>query len=82
MRAQTSDPYERLLAEWQARRELVDAYHRALRFLTLDIGAAPQRQRERRQQLHEKLLIALKALRQASDQLRRFEQGRAPASSR
>jgi hypothetical protein len=73
MRGQTSDPYTRLLTEWQARREVVNAYHRALRLLTPQSADAPQRLRE----LHAKLVIALLALRQASEQLRRYEQERA-----
>jgi hypothetical protein len=70
MRDQTTAAYTRLLTEWQARREVVNAYHRALRFLMSYRADAPQRQRE----LNEKLVIALLALRQASEQLRQYEQ--------
>jgi hypothetical protein len=85
MRGQTGDPYARLLGEWQDRREKVNAYHRALRFLMLASGEAPQWQqwqRERWRELNEQLVMALIALRQASKQLRRYEQGRAAASPR
>jgi hypothetical protein len=73
MQRQASDSYTRLLAQWQARREVVNAYHRALRFLIAHNGDTPTQQRE----LLEKLGVALIALRQASDQLRRYEQERA-----
>ncbi len=73
MREQTNGSYMRLLTEWQVRRELVNTYHRALGLLAQFRGVAPQRQQE----LQEKLVSALIALRQASEQLRRYEQGRA-----
>jgi DNA-dependent RNA polymerase auxiliary subunit epsilon len=73
MHGQTNDLYMELLAQWQARREVVNVYHRAIRFLAPLSGAAPQRRRE----LIEKLANALIALRQASDQLQRYEQERA-----
>ena len=70
MREQASDPCDRLLQEWRFRREVVDSYHRALRFLTLDSRKASQRQQDRLRELNEKLSTALGALRRASDQLR------------
>jgi hypothetical protein len=69
MREQASDPCEWLLQEWHFRRELVDSYHRALRFLTLDSREASQRQHDRVRELNEQLCRALVALRRASDQL-------------
>jgi hypothetical protein len=72
MPGESGDPYEQLLVEWQARRTLVDAYHRSLRFLTAHNGDAPREQQE----LIEKLGAALTALRQTNDHLRRYEQER------
>jgi hypothetical protein len=81
MRTHASQPsYDRLLQEWQFRRETVDSYHRALRFLALDSRDATQRQREMWRDLIEKLSIALIALGQASDQLHSYEQARELAS--
>jgi hypothetical protein len=73
MREQTRGPYLRLLTEWQARREVVNAYHRALRFLTPYKADAPERQRD----LNKKLVTALVALRQATGQMPRYKQGHA-----
>jgi hypothetical protein len=74
MPEQTSDSYPpQLLDEWQARREVVNAYHRALRFLVPQGGAASQQERERWRDLNDKLARALPALRQVNDQMRRFE---------
>jgi hypothetical protein len=78
MHEQTSDPYLLLLTEWQARREVVNVYHRALRFLTPFSANAPERQRD----LNGKLVIALIAFRQASEQLRRYEPGHAASDPR
>jgi hypothetical protein len=81
MRTHASQPsYDRLLQEWQFRRETVDAYYRALRLLALDSRDASQRQREARRDVIEKLSIALIALGQASDQLHSYEQARERAS--
>ena len=77
MDEQVSDPCDQLLLEWYFRRELVDSYHRALRFLTLDSREASQRQQERVRELNEKLTAALIALRRASDQLRMCEREQA-----
>ena len=77
MQRQASDSYTRLLAQWAARREVVNAYHRALRFLMAHNGDIPKQQQE----LLEKLGVALIALRQASDQLRRYEQERAASDT-
>jgi hypothetical protein len=81
IREQVSDPCEWLLQEWHFRREVVDSYHRALRFLTLDSREASQRQRERMRELNEKLSTALIALRRASDQLLICEREHALARS-
>jgi hypothetical protein len=82
MREQTSDSYpQQLLAEWQARREVVNAYHRALRFLVPESGTASQRQREQWRDLNEKLALALRALRLVNDQMRRYEREHAGAGS-
>jgi hypothetical protein len=78
MLGQTSDPYLRLLTEWHAKREVVNAYHRALRFLPGTSADTPQRRRE----LTEKLVAALLAVRQVSEQLRRYEDERTRAGSR
>jgi hypothetical protein len=74
MQEQTSDPYpQQLLAEWQARREVVNAYHRALRLLVPQSGAASPRQQERWRDLNNKLASALRALHQVNDQMRVYE---------
>jgi hypothetical protein len=70
MPEESSDSYERLLTEWYARRTLVDAYHRSLRFLVAHNGDAPKPQRD----LIEKLGDALTALGQINDQMRSYEQ--------
>src|SRR5579884_1085446 len=80
MRGEVGDPYARLLAQWQARREMVEAYHRALRFLPTPSGATPPPRDLARRELNEKLALALVAVRQASDQLRLAEQGRAASA--
>jgi hypothetical protein len=80
MGEQVSDPCDQLLLEWHFRRELVDSYHRALRFLTLDSRVASQRQQERVRELNEKLSAALIAHRRASDQLRICEREQAVVS--
>ena len=80
MREEASDQCEWLLQEWHFRREVVDSYHRALRFLTLDSRTASQQQRDRVRELHEKLSTALVALRRASDQLRICEREHAMVS--
>lgn len=72
MPEESSDLYEQLLTEWQARRTLVDVYHRSLRFLMAHNGDAPKQQQE----LIENLGVALTALRQASDQMRAYQQDR------
>jgi hypothetical protein len=81
MREQTSESYPRLLAEWQARREVVNAYHRALRFLAVESGAATQQQRERWRQLNDKLAASMRAFLQVSDQMRVYEREHAVAGS-
>jgi hypothetical protein len=81
MREQTSDSYARLLAEWQARRDIVNSYHRALRFLAPVSGDASQRQREQWRDLNEKLANALRALRWLNDQMRRYEREHASAGT-
>ena len=70
MPGESGDSYERLLTEWYARRTLVDAYHRSLRFLMAHNGDTPKEQHE----LVEKLGDALTALGQTNDQMRRYEQ--------
>ena len=70
MPGESGDPYERLLVEWQARRTLVDAYHRSLRFLMAHNGDAAKEQGE----LIEKLGLALVSLGQINDQIRSYEQ--------
>jgi hypothetical protein len=74
MPGQTGDPderlYERLLVEWYARRTVVDAYHRSLRFLVAHNGEAPTEHPE----LIEKLGVALAGLGQTNDQMRAYEQ--------
>ena len=82
MGGQTNDPYERLLREWQAKREVVNVYHSALRFLTPALNTAPERQRALQRELNNKLASALGALRQESDRLHRYEEQRTTASSR
>lgn len=79
MHEHAGDPCEGLLQEWHFRRELVDAYYRALRLLTPDSGAALLGQQEMRRDLNEKLAIALLALRHTSDQLRSCEREHAMA---
>lgn len=81
MHVHAGDPCERLLVEWQFRREVVNAYYRALRFLTPENGDAPSWQRERWREPSQKLAIALVALGQASDQLGRCEREHARAIS-
>jgi hypothetical protein len=81
MRGQTRDSYEQLLGEWQARRELVDAYHRALHFLTPDLGDSSERLLARRRDLNHKMAFSLAAARQTSDRLQRIEEARSEASS-
>ena len=76
MRQQPSDSCEWLLQEWHYRRDVVDSYHRALRFLTPDSREASQQQRERLRGLNEKLSTALIALRRTSDELRICERAR------
>lgn len=74
MHEQTSDPYpQQLLAEWQARREVVNAYHRAFRFLVPQSGAATHQQREQWRDLNDRLASALRALRQVNERMRRYE---------
>jgi hypothetical protein len=70
MPEEPGDPYERLLVEWQARRTVVDACHRSLRFLMAHNGEAPEEQPE----LIEKLGVALTALRATNDQMLAYEQ--------
>ena len=84
MGGQTSDPYERLLGNWQAKREVVNVYHRAVCFLfaTPALNTAPERQRARQRELNDKLASALGALRQESDRLHRYEEQRTTASFR
>jgi hypothetical protein len=73
MPGQTGDPdeqlYERLLVEWYARRTVVDAYHRSLRFLMAHNGEATREQPE----LIEKLGAALASLRATNDQMLAYE---------
>jgi hypothetical protein len=82
MRGQTSDSYEQLLVDWQAKRELVDAYHRALHFLISDLGDSPERLQARRRDLNHKMATTLVAIRQTTDRLQRFEHGHPTAGSR
>ncbi|HEX3271073.1 MAG TPA: hypothetical protein VHR15_10530 [Ktedonobacterales bacterium] len=77
MPEESIDPYEQLLVEWQARRTLVDAHHRSLRFLMAHNGDAPKPQQE----LIEKLGDALTALRATNDQMRAYEQEHAAPNS-
>jgi hypothetical protein len=70
MPEESGDSYERLLTEWYARRTLVDAYYRSLRFLMVHNGDAPKPPQE----LVEKLGDALTALRATNDQMRSYEQ--------
>jgi DnaJ-domain-containing protein 1 len=70
MPEESGDSYERLLTEWYARRTLVDAYHRSLRFLMAHNGDTSKPQQE----LVEKLGDALTALRATNDQMRSYEQ--------
>lgn len=76
MRGPTNDPYEQLLREWQAKREVVNVYYRALCLLVPALADAPQWEQARRRELNEKLEFALIALLQTSDQLRHYEQER------
>jgi hypothetical protein len=69
MSGESDAVYERLLVEWQARRTLVDAYHRSLRFLMAHNGDAHKQQQE----LIEKLGVALVALRATNDQMLSYE---------
>ena len=73
MHEQTSDPYAELLAEWQARRQAVEAFYRALRYLVPEHGPAARWQRENWRELNDKLAMALTALRQTNDQMREYE---------
>ncbi len=76
MREQASDPSERLVQEWQFRREMVNYYSRVLLRLTPNDNDASQRWRE----LNGRLSTALIEFRQASDLLRRYEQEHATVS--
>ena len=76
MSKSTSPTYERLLQEWAFRREMVNYYCRALRLLTPDDPDAPERWRA----LSGKLAAAERAHRQASVQLRSYEQEQAQGS--
>lgn len=82
MRGQTSDSYEQLLGEWQAKRELVNAYHRALHFLASDLGDSPERLQARRRDLNHKMATTLVAVRETTDRLQRVEEARSAVSSR
>jgi hypothetical protein len=73
MRGQDSEPYERVLVQWETKREVVEAYHRALKFLTPDLGDAPERRRD----LNQKIAATLAALRPTTDRLHLYEEGRA-----
>ncbi|HEY7023297.1 MAG TPA: hypothetical protein VH349_19410 [Ktedonobacterales bacterium] len=77
MPEESSDPYEQLLVEWQARRTVVDAYHRSLRFLMAHNGDASKSQ----QDLIAKLGDALTGLGQTNDQMRAYEQERGAPDS-
>ena len=70
MHQHVSDPCERLLQEWQFRRDVVDSYHRAVGFLTLSSREASLRQRAELGHLNEKLSQALLDLLRTSDELR------------
>lgn len=82
MGGQSSDSYEQLLGEWQAKRELVDAYHRALHFLASDLGDTPEDLQARRQDLNHKMATTLVAIRQTTNRLQSIEQEHSVASSR
>jgi hypothetical protein len=82
MRRQTSDPYQRLLGLWYAKRAMVEYYHRALRLLPPETDSAPEWEREQRRALNALVVITLKEVRQASDELRRYERERAVAGAR
>ena len=69
----STDSYEHLLTQWQARRDVVNAYHRALRFLASEGGVAARRQYGSRAELNAKLVDALGALHVASERLGRYE---------
>jgi hypothetical protein len=77
MRGQDSDPYERLLVQWKTKRELVNTYHRALHFVTPDLGDATERRRD----LNQKIATTLVTLRRTTDQLHQCEEWRATESS-
>jgi hypothetical protein len=76
MREQASHPSERLVQEWQFRREMVNYYFGVLLRLTPDDNDAYQRWRE----LNGKLSTALIEFRHAGDQLRNYEQKHATVS--
>jgi len=73
MRRRDSEPYERLLVQWKTKREVVNACHRALHFLTPDMSDAPERRRD----LNQKIATTLVTLRQTTDRLHQYEEGRA-----
>jgi hypothetical protein len=72
MRGEDSEPYERLLVQWEARRQVVNTCHRALKFLTPDLGDAPKRRRD----LNRRIATTLVALRQTTDRLHQYEESR------
>jgi hypothetical protein len=81
MSGQTSDSYEQLLGEWQAKREIVDAYHRALHFLASTLDDSPERLQARRRDLNHKMATTLVSVRQTTDRLQRIEEARSEATS-
>ena len=76
MHEQVSYPSERLLQEWQYRREMVNYYFGVLSRLTPYDNDASQQWRE----LNGKLSTELSAFRYARDQLRSYEQEHATVS--
>ena len=76
MREQASYPSERLLQEWQYRREMVNYYFGILLRLSPHDNDASQQWRE----LNGKLSTELSAFRHARDQLRSYEQEHATVS--
>ena len=77
MSKQASHPSEQLVQARQFWYEMVNYYFGALQHLTLNDDDASKRWRE----LNGKLSTALVEFRQASDQLRRFEQEHASVRS-
>jgi len=67
------DPCERLLRDWQFRRQMAQSYFRALILLDPPSPGQDPQQRELRRDLNARLSVALLGLRHASDQLQACE---------